>query len=64
MEYKVLEMVFRKKDDNYQIELFYTNGEKILIPAGNKLPKGIVLNRHYSITDIYGATVIDDRKDF
>lgn len=26
------------------------------------LPKGIELRRHYNITDLYGNTVIDDRK--
>ena len=28
------------------------------------VPKGIELNRHYAITDLYGYKVVDDRKDF
>ena len=43
------------------MKLFYDDGttEEIVI---DKKPSGVELNKHYSITDIYGYKVIDDRK--
>ncbi len=57
-----IEMIFEEDDENQtQMVIFYANGEKsiTIIP---QIPPGFVKNRHYNITDLYGYTVIDDRK--
>jgi len=39
------------------IEMIFESITKI-----TEIPPGFVKNRHYNITDLYGYTVIDDRK--
>lgn len=59
---KPLEIIFYKSDgSNWLMKLFYDNGttEEIVI---DEKPSGVELNKHYSITDIYGYKVVDDRK--
>lgn len=52
----------KNKEEYYTMIFFYENGDKEEIYFFADLPKGIELNKHYSITDTYGYTVIDDRK--
>ena len=71
---KPLEFVIEKKKIdklNYTITFFYDNyyeddsrKHKInSISIGiSLLPDGLELNKHYSIADIYGYQVVDDRK--
>lgn len=74
---KPIEFVIRKKPrseslksaDYYDITFYCSNGEKFTcdIAIANLLHYhnlDIKIDRHYSITDIYGYTVKDDRKDF
>lgn len=59
---KPLEIVFYKSDgSNWLMKLFYDNGttEEIVI---SEKPSGVELNKHYSLTDIYGYKVVDDRR--
>ena len=63
-EIKPLEMIFEKDeaDENYYKQIFfYTDGSSSVIFI-TELPPFFVLHRHYNITDLYGTTVIDDRK--
>ena len=63
-EIKPLEMIFEEdeKDKNcYHQIFFYSDGSKKIVCL-KELPKYFVLHRHYNITDLYGNTVIDDRK--
>lgn len=62
-EIKVMELKFtlNKETGNYEITFYYTDGSTFKMVIG-LLPKGIILNRHYSITDLYGYGVIDDRE--
>lgn len=48
---------------NHFITFFYDDGTIRKIEIVD-VPKGIELNRHYAITDLYGYKVVDDRKDF
>jgi len=62
LEFKIEE---RYTDDNvkyYQIVFFYEDGTTDNFCIGFYLPKGFELNRHYSIADIYGYKVVDDRE--
>lgn len=64
LEIKPLEMIFEKnKDDEdcFQQTIFYNDGSKETVYL-HELPKYFVLGRHYNITDLYGNSVIDDRK--
>ena len=57
-----IEMIFEDNDENQtQMVIFYANGEKSITKI-TEIPPGFVKNRHYNITDLYGYTVIDDRK--
>lgn len=59
---KPLEIVFYKSDgSNWLMKLFYDDGTTEEIIIGEK-PSGVELNKHYSISDIYGYKVVDDRK--
>ena len=40
---------------------YYEDGTLQVFSLADK-PKGLELNKHYSITDIYGEPVVDDRK--
>lgn len=46
----------------YKITFFYGDKTKSEINFIGVLPKGIELNKHYAITDLYGYKVIDDRE--
>ncbi len=56
LEFKIIET-----KTGYVMVFYYEDGttEEVIIGS---IPKGIELNRHYNITDLYGYTVIDDRK--
>lgn len=63
-EIKPLEMIFEKDENSencFKQIIFYTDGSKETIWL-HELPKCFILSRHYNITDLYGNTVIDDRK--
>lgn len=64
---KPIEIVFRKNETlGIEMEIYYsaesdqvsTTRQKIGV---EELPTGFKLNRHYSITDLYGYGVIDDK---
>ena len=61
LEFKIEETYTSDVITGYVIVFFYEDGTTEKITLGDK-PKGLELNRHYSIADIYGYTVIDDRK--
>ena len=61
LEFKIEETYKGEIITNYEITFFYEDGttQSLII---EKKPKGLELNKHYSIADIYGYKVIDDRK--
>ena len=59
LEFKIVED--DENDDCYKIIIFYDDDSQEVIYT-HTLPKSFKLNRHYSVTDLYGNTVIDDRK--
>ena len=63
LEFKI-ERRFDEVDEDYYytIVFYYEDGSDEEIYFYDDLPKGLELNRHYSIADIYGYKVIDDRK--
>lgn len=74
---KPIEFVIRKKTteaslksaDYYEITFYCSNGDKLTcdIAIANLLHYhnlDIKIDKHYSITDIYGYVVSDDRKNF
>ena len=46
----------------FEIKFFYEDNTTESIRYIGVIPKGLELNKHYSISDIYGYKVIDDRK--
>lgn len=62
---KPLEFKIENTADNsknfYDIIFFYEDGKKVITQIA-EIPEGLELNKHYSITDIYGYKVVDDRK--
>lgn len=63
-EIKPLEMIFEEDEEDkncYRQVFFYNDGSKEIVYL-HELPPYFVLNRHYNITDLYGNSVIDDRK--
>ena len=54
-------IIYKSDGSGWLIKFYYADGntEEISIL---QIPKGIELNKHYSITDLYGYKVIDDRK--
>lgn len=66
-----IEMIFEDIDESQpemiknvfeaQMVIFYADGEKSITKI-KEIPPGFVKNRHYNISDLYGYTVIDDRK--
>ena len=59
---KPLEFKIEKINDNeYGIVFYYEDGTTQKIEISD-MPKGLELNKHYSIADIYGYKVVDDRK--
>lgn len=67
-----IEMIFEDIDENRskvgdvvfeaQLVVFYADGKKNITKI-TQIPPGFVKNRHYNISDLYGYTVIDDRKE-
>ena len=45
----------------YAIVFYYEDGTTETIALADK-PKGLELNKHYFIGDLYGEPVVDDRK--
>lgn len=64
---KPIEIVFRKTEHlGYEMEIYYSAESDQVSTTRNRvgideLPVGFKLNRHYSITDLYGYGVIDDK---
>lgn len=66
-----IEMIFEDIDEDQSKEdkvvfeallvVFYADGKKSITKI-TQIPPGFVKNRHYNISDLYGYTVIDDRK--
>jgi len=50
------------EEDFYTMIFFYEDGTTSEFDFYEDLPEGIELNKHYSIADIYGYKVVDDRK--
>lgn len=46
----------------YGIVFMYENGDIEQFLLGKQIPTGLELNKHYSIADIYGYKVKDDRE--
>ena len=61
LEFKIEETYTKDVITGYAMVFYYDDGTLQVITLGDK-PKGIELNKHYSITDIYGYKVVDDRK--
>lgn len=58
---KPLEFKIEKDFEDYYMKFYYNDGTTFLIGI-EELPDGLIVGRHYHIDDMYGNTVIDDRK--
>lgn len=58
---KPLEFIITRENEGITVTIFYSDNTKRVM-AIPELPEGFILGRHYSITDLYGYVVIDDRK--
>ena len=59
---KPLEITFRKTENGgYEMIVFYDNGKMSIVQI-EEIPDGFKQHKHYSITDIYGYEVKDDRE--
>lgn len=60
LEFKIV----RDEDesDEMYITIYYYEDGSTDESYSHNLPKGLELDKHYSITDIYGYKVVDDRK--
>lgn len=61
LEFKIEETYKGEIITNYEITFFYEDGTTETIALADK-PKGLELNKHYFIGDLYGSPVVDDRK--
>lgn len=61
LEFKIERTKTGEVFSSYVLILFYEDGTTEKISLGDK-PKGLELNKHYSIADIYGYKVVDDRE--
>ena len=61
LEFKIEKTYTGEIITNYEITFFYEDGttQSLII---EKVPKGLELNKHYFIGDLYGSPVVDDRK--
>lgn len=60
---KPLEIMFYNSDSgSHMMKVFLDDGTTHELRI-EELPEGFKINRHYSITDIYGNLPIDDRKE-
>ena len=57
LEFKIEQI----NDTEYGIVFYYENGKTNSIEISD-IPKGLELNKHYHITDLYGYKVVDDRE--
>lgn len=63
LEFKIEERYDSVNEEEYHtMVFFYEDGTTQEIDFFDEMPKGLELNRHYSIADIYGYKVVDDRK--
>jgi hypothetical protein len=63
LEFKIEEKYDSVNEEEfYAMVLFYEDGTTQEIYFYDKLPDGLELNKHYSIADIYGYKVVDDRE--
>jgi len=60
LEFKIIKEQ-GKEEDYYFIVFMYENGLSFSTRIAT-LPKGLELNKHYFIGDLYGEPVVDDRK--
>ncbi|MBR3208831.1 MAG: hypothetical protein IKF82_01040 [Bacilli bacterium] len=58
---KPLEFKIEKINEDFYMRFYYENGSDFLIQI-EQLPDGLELNKHYSIADLYGYKVKDDRE--
>ena len=58
---KPLEFKIEERDNCAVIIFFYENGKTYTDSLSN-IPKGLELNKHHSIADIYGYQVKNDRE--
>ena len=56
-----LEFKIEERDNCVVIIFYYENG-KTYTDCLTNIPKGLELNKHYSIADIYGYQVKNDRE--
>ena len=61
LEFKIEETFEKDIDKHFTITFFYEDGAVETLSLGFK-PMGLELNKHYSIADIYGYKVVDDRE--
>ena len=61
LEFKIEETFEEDVVKHYAITFFYEDGTTETIALADK-PKGLELNKHYFIGDLYGSPVVDDRK--
>ena len=59
VKYDLINKAGKPYDDYYIVFMSEEEQESIHIP---RLPKGLELNKHYFIGDLYGEPVVDDRK--
>ena len=63
LEFKIEETTGVNQKDLYKMVFYYENGKSTyLLFQKNCIPLGLELNKHYSIADIYGYKVVDDRE--
>ena len=61
LEFKIEETKTKDIITGYAMVFYYEDNTLQVITLGDK-PKGLELHKHYSITDIYGYEVKDDRE--
>ena len=61
LEFKIEEKTTSDIVIGYAMVFYYDDNTLQVFSLADK-PKGLELNKHYSITDIYGDKVVDDRK--
>ena len=61
LEFKIEETNTGEVITGYAIVFYYEDGTTQVFSLADK-PKGLELNKHYFIGDLYGSPVVDDRK--
>ena len=61
LEFKIEETKTGEEFTGYAMVFYYEDGTLQVISLGDK-PKGLELNKHYFIGDLYGTPVKDDRE--